>query len=552
MRQTRLQGQVTSRRATFVGIIALTALVVFCLDRLEADLASRRLQAALARTSHDLTLHFTHFFKERTTALEMLVDEVSRNAPVGDPEARRFASLADNLLGPLDGSQFAMLLDGDANPVVVWNKSGAPVPWRTLFVRYHTVLSEAMSRAIASDGVAVSRAVPIPEGDYIFFVATRTSIHGCDRVKAATACYSLWQPACRLFNIGRESEYLVFIKDPYDTILSNCSLLPSHVARHRTTFWSGDSYWSLYVHPGPTASSVSNLARMVIWGLGLVLLLGISLFYLVLAEKNNALAAYGREFEEKARKIAEINRKLIRLNKELDDFACTVAHDLKEPLRGIEGLSRLLEEEYGERLDEAGREYLAHIRDSGLRMQRLVGDLLRIARTTRSYPSQEVDFNDLLAEVIERFRYDVKHSGARIHVRGRLPTMWVDRVRMAEVFHNLISNALKFSADRPPVVEIGSERTPEGHLFWVRDNGIGIPPDEHERIFRLFCRGSNGNGTQGSGVGLAICKKIVERHGGSIWVESERGKGTRVCFSLPERRSIRPNTRLEETVRSAS
>jgi len=553
VRETKEPLRAVPRRATFVGIVVLTALVVFCLDRLESEMATRRLQAALARTSHDLTLHFAHFFRERAMALEMLIEAVNESGLHADPEpVHQFAALGDGALGPLDGAQFAMLLDEEVNPVATWHRDAMDVSWRTLFVRYHKVLREVVTRAKREGGIAVSKAVPVPEGDFIFFVATPASCIGSERVTAAAACYYLWRPACRLFNIGLDREYLVFLKDPYDTIISDRTLLPSDRARYRTTFWSGDAFWSLYVHPGPAAGSASNLARMVIWGLGLILLLGFSLFYLLLAEKNNALAAYSRNVEQKARTIASINKKLMSMNQELDDFTYTVAHDLKEPLRGIEGLTRLLEDECGSKLDAAGREYLTLIKQSGLRMQRLVGDLLRLARTTRrSYPSEDVDFNELVAEVLAQFRYDVQRSGARITTRGHLPTLRVDRVRIAEVFHNLISNALKFRGDRPPQIEIGCERVPEGHLFWVRDNGIGIAPEDRERIFHLFCRGSNGNGAQGSGVGLAICKKIVERHGGTIWVESEPGAGTRVCFTLRGTPGTRQATSPTERARTA-
>jgi len=141
--------------------------------------------------------------------------------------------------------------------------------------------------------------------------------------------------------------------------------------------------------------------------------------------------------------------------------------------------------------------------------------------------------NELVSDIQDTLRYAIEENGATVRVAKDLPRVPCDRVRMAEVFQNLLSNALKFTNDRPPVISIGHEDADDASLFWVSDNGTGVEEKDHERIFQIFQQAQSRAGSDGTGVGLTICKRIVERHGGRIWVESAPGRGAKFCFTLP-------------------
>ncbi len=300
------------------------------------------------------------------------------------------------------------------------------------------------------------------------------------------------------------------------------------------TFQVADRTFRIEVEPPLHASGASRLTRTAIWGLGLVLLLSFTLFYFALLKQSNALQRTNRKLQAHAQHTEEMNARLLRLNRELDDFAYTVAHDLKEPIRGIEGLTRLFMKEYGHQLDQKARDYLMFVKESGKRMRRLVEDLLRLSRSgRRHYPWEQVNMNELVAEVIASLQYAIREKEADVAIESDLPAAICDPVRISEVFQNLVSNALKFSNARCPEVRIGCERRNGTSLFWVRDNGAGVPPEKRETIFRPFQRGDSDTDLEGSGVGLTICKRVVEHHGGRIWAEDHDGHGSKFCFTLP-------------------
>ncbi len=240
-----------------------------------------------------------------------------------------------------------------------------------------------------------------------------------------------------------------------------------------------DDTWTLRVRAKDAGNGRAMFARLAIWGLGIILALSILLSYHMLGMKNTEQEKQNETIRAQAIASQEANKKLLHANQELDDFSYIVSHDLKEPLRGIEGLTRLLLEEYAESLDETGREYLAFVRDSGVRMRRLVDDLLKLSRITRrNYPPELVDFNELVSEVLETLDFTIREKGAKVTVQPGLPRVTCDRVRIAELFQNMVSNGLKFSNGRVPEIEVGYEERGSNITFWVRDNGIGIRPGE--------------------------------------------------------------------------
>jgi signal transduction histidine kinase len=246
-----------------------------------------------------------------------------------------------------------------------------------------------------------------------------------------------------------------------------------------------------------------------------------------------------KRVEEAQVKLARAQKQLKTTQKEMDEYTHVISHDLKEPLRGIEAFSKFLVEDYRDKLDEEGRHRVDVIRNAALRMQRLINDLLKFSRLGHQRnPFAPVGLNAMLIHVRVNLQYalDAKKVDLRV---DKLPTVMCDATAMTEVFHNLISNAIKYNENPHPVVEIGCEEKldpPTGsaeYVVHVRDNGVGIKPEYFEKIFQIFQRLQRDD--EGTGIGLTIVKRVIEWHGGRVWVESELGKGTTFCFTLPKR-----------------
>ncbi|WP_423956905.1 sensor histidine kinase [Bradyrhizobium sp.] len=240
-----------------------------------------------------------------------------------------------------------------------------------------------------------------------------------------------------------------------------------------------------------------------------------------------------------ARKEAEAaieahNEQLRRSNAELEQFAYIASHDLQEPLRMVASFTQLLEDRYSDKLDDRARKYIGYAVEGAKRMQSLVRDLLAYSRVTSTEKVlKPVESGAVVAAVAERLSAPIRESGTRILVHP-LPVVISDELELGQVFQNLISNAVKFrAADRPPRIEIAAERQRALWRFSVADNGIGIDQKFGERIFQMFQRLHERSKYDGSGIGLAIAKKIVERHGGKIWFVSAPDKGTTFHFTLP-------------------
>jgi len=238
---------------------------------------------------------------------------------------------------------------------------------------------------------------------------------------------------------------------------------------------------------------------------------------------------------------------LERSNQELDDFAYIASHDLKEPLRGLFNHATFLLEDYKDKIDEDGVRRLTRLGLLCQRMERLINDLMYFSRLGRAdLAVQGTDPNAVIVEIQQMMETLLSERRARIVVPSALPQIVCDKTRVTEVFRNLITNAVKYNDKTERLVEIGflksvnTEAGPERNVFYVKDNGVGIDPEFHQEIFRIFKRlqnASDGSDT-GTGVGLTFVKKIVERHGGRIWLESEPGKGTVFYFNLNRERNV--------------
>lgn len=222
---------------------------------------------------------------------------------------------------------------------------------------------------------------------------------------------------------------------------------------------------------------------------------------------------------------------LARSNAELDQFACIAAHDLQEPARKLLAFTSLMEKDLGSEIPEQAARDLAFITDAARRLQALVQDLLALSRAGRNALRRDpLRLDDCVDAALSDLALAIDRRGGRIE-RDPLPGVVGDRTLLTQLYHNLISNALKF-CDRRPVVTISCEETASGPVLGVRDNGIGIEEQFATQIFQPFHRLHGRDAYEGTGIGLAICRKAVERHGGSIWVESGPGKGSHFRFRL--------------------
>src|SRR5712692_584927 len=239
--------------------------------------------------------------------------------------------------------------------------------------------------------------------------------------------------------------------------------------------------------------------------------------------------------EDQDRARLQLITELERSNKELEQFAYVASHDLQEPLRMVSSYTELLERRYGDKLDDKGRTFINFAVDGAVRMQRLINDLLEFSRvSTRGKPMQPVDVNRVLGAVRINLSVAIQEANAQV-TSDELPTVMADETQLVQLLQNLVGNAIKFRGSEPPHVHVSARVATTECVFAVRDNGIGIAPEYFERIFVIFQRLHARGEYPGTGIGLAVCRRIVERHGGRIWVESAPGQGSTFFFALSNR-----------------
>lgn len=297
--------------------------------------------------------------------------------------------------------------------------------------------------------------------------------------------------------------------------------------------------WSLEI------SSLSGFEKTVDRSRPLIILFAgiiISILLYIVMRTLNLIHAraleLSREIQERKRTEEKLNktlRELERSNKELEEFAYVASHDLQEPLRMVASYTQLISRRYKGKLDETADEFLDYASEGALRMKQLIHDLLEYSRvTTKGKNFNSVDCNKILEVVLKNLRIQIEHNKAVIKSTG-LPVIMADDTQMIQLFQNLISNAIKFKQQIPPEIHVSAVLKNNFWLFSFRDNGIGIDPTFRERIFIIFQRLHEKSEYPGTGIGLSVCKKIVQRHGGDIWVESELHKGSTFYFTVPNK-----------------
>ncbi len=251
-----------------------------------------------------------------------------------------------------------------------------------------------------------------------------------------------------------------------------------------------------------------------------------------------------RKLAEEA--LAQQAQELARSNAELEQFAYVASHDLQEPLRMVASFTQLLSERYKGQLDEKADQYISFAVEGASYMQKLIDDMLSYSRvTTRAKPFQLTSFEAIVQKAMSNLRMSILENKALISTDS-LPSLRVDESQMVQLFQNLIGNAIKFHTDQPPEIHISARQENNEWIFTVKDNGIGIDPRYFERIFVIFQRlHSKRSAYPGTGIGLAICKKVIERHGGNIWVESAPNAGATFYFSLPASHAARDENSKE-------
>jgi len=316
---------------------------------------------------------------------------------------------------------------------------------------------------------------------------------------------------------------------------------------YEATMEVADRTWLIECTPSP-----QYLAAAWSWQSWAVLAAGLLFSFLLTAYVVSVLgrAAYADHLvTERTGELSEANQRLEgeiaerrraeealkSRNRELESFVYMASHDLRTPLVGIEGFARLLSEEYSDRLDEEGKEYLWRVRANAANMNSLLRDLLELSRVTSTQePEERVPVAAVLTQVLNELDHAIQASEADVSVPEGLPTVSASPTRLRQVFSNLISNAIKFAREGVnPRVEVTWEETAGGYRFLVKDNGIGIPQEHRREVFELFWRLKEKD-VPGSGVGLAIVKRIVEAHGGEVGVEEAAGGGSAFWFTLPK------------------
>ncbi|ELZ19624.1 integral membrane sensor signal transduction histidine kinase [Haloterrigena salina JCM 13891] len=273
-------------------------------------------------------------------------------------------------------------------------------------------------------------------------------------------------------------------------------------------------------------------AALVLSAFGIAAGFGVGVYDALAKTQALEVQRRNRELQEVKRRLEATNEELEASNERLEQFAYAASHDLQEPLRMITSYLSLVERRYGDDLDDDGEEFIEYAVDGAERMREMIDGLLEYSRVeTQGDPFEPVDLESVFADVRRDLELQLAEHDATVEI-GPLPRVKGDGHQLRQLFQNLLSNAVEYS-DEPPRIRVTAERNGSRWTVSVADDGIGIDPDDQERIFRVFQRLHGRDEYDGTGLGLALCQRIVERHDGDIWVDSEPGKGSTFSVTLP-------------------
>lgn len=308
----------------------------------------------------------------------------------------------------------------------------------------------------------------------------------------------------------------------------------------------GGRRWRLRFQTNPHFESANRATRpYLVFFSGILLSLAVGAFLFnytnrtemlerLVQERTTDLQQANLQLESSASELSGLNHALTQSNTELQQYAYVASHDLQSPLRAIKGYSQMLQEDFQERLDELGNGYIANILNGVGRMQGMIRDLLDYSRVeSHGRPAEVADLNEVAEDAVALLSAAIDEENAAFHIHP-LPSVACDSRQIVQLLQNLIGNGIKYRGENDPVVHVSAERGDNEWIFEVRDNGIGIDPANHEHVFDIFRRLHSAGEYPGTGIGLAVCRRIVQRHQGRIWIESELGAGSRFFFTIPD------------------
>ncbi|WP_306060347.1 sensor histidine kinase [Natronococcus wangiae] len=283
----------------------------------------------------------------------------------------------------------------------------------------------------------------------------------------------------------------------------------------------------LLYHVQPTVDIINpDRSALILTGFSSVAGFGVGVY-------NAQAKTHARQLEAQNWKLQQIQERLAESNERLEQFAYAASHDLQEPLRMVSSYLQLIESRYADEFDEDGKEFLEYAIDGSKRMKEMIDGLLEYSRVdTQGKAFEPTDLEEVLAAVRKDLELQIAESGAEIEI-GELPRVRGDASQLRQLFQNLLSNAIEYSGDAPPRITVFADRSGEKWRISVHDEGVGIDRKNQDRIFKVFQRLHSYEEQPGTGIGLALCERIVERHGGEIRVDSEPGEGATFSVTLP-------------------
>lgn len=542
-----------------VPIIVFLLFVTISITLWKNENAHRRelLQKSTATSSEQMRIRIEGLMNARFAALKLLAQRwVERTPP--DFSKNRFMGFADDLYMHFQG--FTGINWIDPQGVVRWvfpmDSTNQKAVNRNIFRHPDPGFRDSFSLAMKSRRNRVSPCTDLFQGGMGFEVFYPL-VHDKNIQGVLSGVFMVDRIMDICLGPDISGSFYLNLYENGRLIYSNESEHIKNLERNELTVtreiqFTGKT-WQLEITPNSALLSSLKRHALPILIFGLITSLGFSLLLFFLIKR---MEMYGQArdlalhevnerkrsenaLKENEKKLQELLDELVRKSSELEAFVYTVSHDLKSPIVTIEGFISALREDFGDRISHEGDKYLDYISDALKKMEHLIQDLLELSRIGRTEGKKEdFPFGDLLEEVITGLQPRISEKSIQVNITGDLPLVYGEKKRLGQVMENLLSNSIKYMGrnNTSPRIDIGITQQ-QGHpVFFVRDNGIGIPKHYHEKIFQVFQRlpaaKKLGGGT---GVGLAIVKRIIEQHGGKIWLESNPLKGTTFFFKLKAR-----------------